>query len=301
MSIRVTENVLGRGTLLNELVSDSDAESRKTKPRKTRYLSRRLVELAAPRQAMENDGTYHYEWRTKWGNQEPIRAIQSAALNAISTDRIKQLAMPKLREQLKVLSTHTAVRGIDFERLHQLAIPRTRLIRRKYEDLAQRREAENAKRTTVNFIPMSPRLLELAKPFIKAQEVQILVNNRKVDQQRIEELAKPRKDHSPQMGDDQERKKVNTFVSEKVIALAKPKVPHVDHVPNRTYKEIHEVRKSSLTALCSGRTSELAAPRLRESSDHIEFRDDAWIVSAAAKKAHASSRTIQLATPKNRE
>ena len=50
MSINVTENTFGRGKLLNELVSDSDGESRKTKPRKTRYLSRRLVELAAPRE-----------------------------------------------------------------------------------------------------------------------------------------------------------------------------------------------------------------------------------------------------------
>jgi len=47
--------------------------------------------------------------------------------------------------------------------------------------------------------------------------------------------------------------------------------------------------------------SELAVPRLRESSEHIEFNADAWTISDAAKKAHASSRIVELAIPKTRD
>ena len=75
----------------------------------------------------------------------------------------------------------------------------------------------------------------------------------------------------------------------------------LDYVPNRGIDELHLVRKAALNASCTPRIAELAVEKVRESSDHIEFRDDAWTVSEAAKNANASSRIIELAVPKTHD
>lgn len=65
-----TENIQEpTGKLLNEIVNQGGNQSGDTPERKSRFLSRRQIELAAPKQAFTDDGTYHYDWRTKWGNQ----------------------------------------------------------------------------------------------------------------------------------------------------------------------------------------------------------------------------------------
>ena len=124
-----------------------------TSYRKKRFLSRRLVELAAPRQGVAGDGTYYYNWRMNWGNQvfvtvefsseynfclkEPIRKISTAALTAISTDRIDELSKPRLSKENMTKMVRFPIRPIDVERVNQLSTPRN--FKCKFTELLQQR------------------------------------------------------------------------------------------------------------------------------------------------------------------
>jgi len=65
--------------------------------KKSRYLTRRVIELSAPKSRKYQDGTYDFTW----GSQAPIRQISSATL----TVGIIINSKPFSRNQLIVLIT----------------------------------------------------------------------------------------------------------------------------------------------------------------------------------------------------
>ena len=73
-----------RGHFLGTLIESPDQK-------KSRYLSHRVVELAAPKSRKFQDGTYDYTW----GSQAPIRKISQATLSAEASSRLEELAKPK--------------------------------------------------------------------------------------------------------------------------------------------------------------------------------------------------------------
>ena len=69
--------------------------------------------------------------------KQPIRQIESAALNAVSSTRIDELAQPRIREEPSKLKIGPN-RPVDIERLTNLAVPRARSIRCKFQEKINR-------------------------------------------------------------------------------------------------------------------------------------------------------------------
>ena len=67
--------------------------------RKTRFLSRRVVELAAPKSRKYADGTYDLRWAA---HTQPIRRIPSAALRAKASERTLELSEPRKKPNATV-------------------------------------------------------------------------------------------------------------------------------------------------------------------------------------------------------
>ena len=67
--------------------------------RKTRFLSRRVVELAAPKSRKYADGTYDLRWAN---HTQPIKRIPSAALRAKASERTIELSEPRKKPNVTV-------------------------------------------------------------------------------------------------------------------------------------------------------------------------------------------------------
>ena len=69
--------------------------------------------------------------------KQPIRQIESAALHAVSSARINELAQPRIREEPSKFEIGPN-RPVDIERLTNLAVPRARSTRLKFQDQINR-------------------------------------------------------------------------------------------------------------------------------------------------------------------
>lgn len=69
--------------------------------------------------------------------KQPIRRIESAALHAVSSARVDELARPRLREEPSKFQIGPN-RPVDIERLTNLAVPRARSLRCKFQEQMNR-------------------------------------------------------------------------------------------------------------------------------------------------------------------
>ena len=58
-----------------------------------------------------------------------------------------------------------------------------------------------------------------------------------------------------------------------------------------------EISAAAKRAVMSQRVSELAEANVRDTMNKVQFNPQAFVVSQAALKAHASSRIVELAQP----
>lgn len=112
-------------------------------------------------------------------------------------------------------------RFVDFDRLMLLSEPRK--FRERAVKLVERKEP--AKIETPKVLPISDRIVELAKPFIRDQPIdEALIIKRRINQSRINELAAPKSAQAvnEEIGEEKFRPK-KSFSSEYFTALSKPK------------------------------------------------------------------------------
>ncbi|CAG5113803.1 Oidioi.mRNA.OKI2018_I69.chr2.g7893.t1.cds [Oikopleura dioica] len=151
------------------------------------------------------------------------RSISKAALRHVASIRTCQLSRPKQLFADRINSISGTSRSLNFIKIEDLATPRSR--RRKfYESLDLSPED---KPQLPKYTPMrSARMVESSNPLYKSIKAKTkqdrLIIPRKVDEQRLIELAQPKSDHRaatpPNLPNGN-----HVFVSEKIIELAKPK------------------------------------------------------------------------------
>lgn len=119
---------------------------------------------------------------------------------------------------------------------------------------------------------------------------------------RIEMLATPKKRLGGPFRDPiwvVPKEAMQASPSARVLELAKHKRLVEGYQPPRS--AIWRVSCGAKKAVASNRMTELATPIIRETMDLVQFNPDAFFVSETAKKAKASARIEELAQPIVRE
>lgn len=267
-----------------------------------------------------------------WGNQEPMRPISSAALNAKASERVSALATPKKNFQLdhpQKCSRHCFVYSAgrssviwDVSPLAMKANPSDRI-----EELSKSKKMamgytedrssyvlgcgrsspiwdikESAKKAAI-----SDRVDSLSHPKVAHREylpprgVQWPVLERARNGRypaRIETLSRPKeRNEGPYRDPDWQVSKSarNAQASSRVQELSQPKKLTDGYYPNRE-GEWH-VSRSALRANATERLKELAAPIVRDTMDHVQFDPLAFQVKESALKGRIPARINELAIP----
>ncbi|CBY22755.1 unnamed protein product [Oikopleura dioica] len=154
-------------------------------------------------------------------------------------------------------------RSLNFIRIQDLATPRSR--RRKfYESLDL---SADDKPNLPKYTPMSARMVESSSPLFKSikpslKKKEKLVIPRKIDEQRLIELAQPKTDHRPDTPPNMPNPS-HVFVSEKIIELAKPKKLSKGYIGQRE-SSVNSVPRTALKLMPSNH-----APKLASSANQI--------------------------------
>jgi len=189
-------------------------------------------------------------------------------------------------------------RFVDFDRLMLLSEPRK--FREKAFKLVERKEP--AKIETPKVLPISDRIVELAKPFIRDQPIdEALITRRRFNQSRINELAAPKSAQAVNQDLAEEKfAPKRTFSSQYSMALSKPKPLcqlFVEYQSNRRPEEFYTPKRSALLAQATERINQLAVSRARLASEQLIFDENAYEISSNALKAQPSTRINELSEP----
>ena len=191
-------------------------------------------------------------------------------------------------------------RFVDFDRLMLLSEPRK--FREKAFKLVERKQP--AKIETPKVLPISDRIVELARPFIRDQPIdEALITRRRFNQSRINELAAPKSAQAVNQDLAEEKfAPKRTFSSQYFTALSKPKplcqrlyffprsymplisLVFVEYQSNRRPEEFYTPKRSALLAQATERINQLAVSRARLASEQLIFDENAYEVNFTAEK-----------------
>ncbi|XP_011409976.1 PREDICTED: testicular haploid expressed gene protein-like [Amphimedon queenslandica] len=285
----------------------------------------RITELSTPR------GTKKDWWTTYgpplvWGNQETIWQLNPATLTYTPSNRLRELALPKVDHCNKNHFTpefqyscgrgsqiwkvkKSAMKAVPTERTMQLA--KHKMNPSGFEPFFML----NCGRSSPIWRPskaalsakLRPRTALLAQPkelhknYLPPRQVQTRVSSaikRSECNEYIHRLAQPKERPDGPFRDAEwpvSKGALQAEPTQRLNELSRPKRLAEGHEASRD--GYWRVTNGAKSAVASSRISELAKPIIRATMDHVQFNPDVFQVSPAAKKYIASPRIEELAQP----
>nr|XP_009861409.1 testicular haploid expressed gene protein-like isoform X1 [Ciona intestinalis] len=253
--------------------------------------TQRLMQLAASKRNFQF-GTKQVnrpEFVYSCGRNSQIWEVNKSAMKATASDRSATLAQPKQAPPQYQEHRHN----------HQYSCGRVSPIW-KVDQAALR-------------CPSRPRTAQLAKPkqphllYVPNSEVETLIKPTALTgscPERVSDLARPKSRGDGPFIDSRSPEdtiwKVQgaaraATASPRLLELSKCKGFADGYQSNRSVQ--WAVSRAAKKALAAERTSQLAAPIIRASMDHVQFNPDAFLVSPLAMKARCTPRLEELSHP----
>ncbi|KAI0210464.1 hypothetical protein LSAT2_004788 [Lamellibrachia satsuma] len=301
-------------------------------PERTFFASRkRIQDMSVPNCARIHSWVSHPSPRdtVQWGTQDQLTPPTRAAQRGKASSRIKEMSNPKTfyypfgyEEKGGDQTNQSSFRRPDpvwpvrKETMHakpspyteQLAKPKNRLA--KSADAADRNNSNNASGRPELFRVYScsmARIGQLATPKHPPQDYkpprppqsQVSVESLKASlSPRVEDLSTPRSKQAGPFRDpiwEVPTPAKSATPTSRLAELSKHKIVPDDY--KQPYSPAREISAAAKRTVASTRVIELSAANVRDAMAKVQFNAQAFVVSEAALKAHATPRIAELAQP----